>query len=160
MPESSKTAANPARSYPPAEGQTGRALVDVPIQSEGDIVVARRTVRAAAEKLGFGVTDITRIVTGASELARNIFRYACPGVMRVRQLTQNVRVGLELEFEDHGPGIPNWEEGVREGFARTTGRGLGLGLRGTKRIMDEMQIRTEIGKGTTIIVRKWRPDGT
>src|SRR5436309_1286709 len=110
--------------------------VEVPIQCESDIVVARRTVREAAGQLGFGTTDTTRIVTGASELARNIFRYACPGVMRLRQVENSGRVGLELQFEDHGPGIADVERGLREGFA--VSGGLGLGLRGTKRIMDEM----------------------
>jgi len=136
------------------EGETFGPTVEVAIQCEGDIVVARRAVREAADRLGFGITDTTRIVTGASELARNIFRYACPGVMRFRQVDRNGQRGLELEFEDHGPGIANCEQGLVEGFARSGG--LGLGLRGTKRIMDEMQIQTEIGKGTTVIVRKWR----
>src|SRR5437762_3408617 len=145
----------PVVAPPSGEGGTFGPTVEVPIKCEGDIVVARRAVREAADRLGFGMTDTTRIVTGASELARNIFRYACPGVMRLRQVDRNGQRGLELEFEDHGPGIANLEEGMVEGFARSGG--LGLGLRGTKRIMDEMQIQTEIGKGTTVIVRKWRP---
>ena len=144
----------PALPRPAGEGETFGPTVEVPIKCEGDIVAARRAVREAAERLGFGMTDITRIVTGASELARNIFRYACPGVMRLRQVDRNTSKGLELEFQDHGPGIANVEEGMVDGFARSGG--LGLGLRGTKRIMDEMQIQTEIGEGTTIILRKWR----
>src|ERR1051325_7182959 len=139
----------------PGESDPFGPAVEVAIQSEKDIVVARRAVRDAADRLGFGMTDMTRIVTGASELARNIFRYARPGVMRLRAVDRNGRRGLELEFQDHGPGIANCEQGMVEGFARSGG--LGLGLRGTKRLMDEMQIQTEIGKGTTVIVRKWRP---
>jgi len=107
---------------------------EVAIQCEGDIVAARRAVREAAAQLGFGVTDTTRLITGASELARNIFRYACPGMMRVRSLERAGQIGLEMEFKDNGPGIPNVEQGLSEGFA--TPGGLGLGLRGTKRIMD------------------------
>jgi serine/threonine-protein kinase RsbT len=144
---------NPTPAIPEAETL---AAIEVSIQSEGDIVVARRAVREAAGKMGFGTTDTTRIVTGASELARNIYRYACPGVMRLRPVDLNGRVGLELQFEDHGPGIPDVDRGLREGFANTGG--LGLGLRGTKRLMDEMQIESDIGKGTTITVRKWRPN--
>ena len=128
--------------------------LEVPIQTEADIVVARRAVREAAAQWGFGTTDTTRLVTGASELARNIFRYACPGVMRLRKLEEGGRIGIELQFEDHGPGIPNVEEGLREGFP--TRGGLGLGIRGTKRLMDEMEIQTKAGQGTIITVRKWR----
>jgi serine/threonine-protein kinase RsbT len=127
---------------------------EVPIQKEADIVLARRAVREAASRLGFGATDTTRIVTAASELARNVFRYACPGVMRLHQLDDGDRSGLELQFEDHGPGIANAERGLREGFP--TSGGLGLGLRGAKRLMDEMDVRTEMGKGTLVTVRKWR----
>ena len=146
---------NPTLTGAVGEVETFGPTVEVAIQCEGDIVVVRRAVREAADRLGFGMTDTTRIVTGASELARNIFRYARPGVMRFRRVDRNGRRGLELEFEDHGPGIVDCEQSMVEGFARSGG--LGLGLRGTKRIMDEMQIQTEIGKGTTVIVRKWQP---
>jgi serine/threonine-protein kinase RsbT len=126
----------------------------VPIRDEGDIVAARRAVRDAAKKLGFGITDTTRIVTAASELARNIHRYARSGVMRGGRLDSEGRVGIELHFEDQGPGIANVELGLLNGFPKSGG--LGIGLRGTKRLMDEMEIRTEPGRGTAITIRKWR----
>ncbi len=126
---------------------------EIRIASEGDIVLARRLVRDAATALGFGITDVARIVTASSELNRNSFRYAGSGVMRWRRLSRNARVGLELVFEDNGPGIPDVERALERGF--TTSNGLGLGLPGAKRLMDEMVVQSETGKGTTIQVRKW-----
>lgn len=127
---------------------------NVAIRSESDIVTARRAVRDLATGLCFGVTDVTRIITAASELARNAFLYAGAGIMRWSTLEQNgSAVGLELTFEDHGPGIPDLELAMKPGYG--TGPGLGLGLPGTKRLMDEMEIRSEVNKGTTVTVRKW-----
>ena len=123
------------------------------VQSEGDIVMARKAVRGAATALGFGITDVTRIVTAASELTRNIYQYAKAGIVRWRTLQQDGRVGLELVFEDQGPGIPDLDQAMEPGF--TTGRGLGMGLPGARRLMDEMTVQTEVGKGTTVQVRKW-----
>lgn len=124
------------------------------IQGESDIVVTRQAVRDAAATLGFGMTDITQIVTVASELARNIFRYAGKGRMLWRAMSRENAVGIELSFQDEGPGIPDVEQALQEGF--TTGGGLGLGLHGTKRMMDEIEIHSTVGKGTTVTVRKWR----
>jgi len=126
---------------------------NVPIQSENDIIAARRAVRDLAARLSFGITDVTRIVTASSELARNIFLYAGAGVMWWSISDRNGAVGLELTFEDHGPGIPDVELAMKPGYG--TSRGLGFGLPGTKRLMDEMEVRTEVGKGTTVTVRKW-----
>jgi serine/threonine-protein kinase RsbT len=123
------------------------------IGSESDIVAARKVVRTAATELGFGITDVTRIVTAASELTRNIYHYARSGVMRWRAISQDARVGLELTFEDHGPGIPDVTKAMEAGF--TTSKGLGLGLPGAKRLMDEMTVQSQVGKGTTVEVRKW-----
>ncbi len=125
----------------------------VAIRVEGDVVVARRTVRDAATRMGFGITDTTRIVTAASELARNIIKYAREGEMFVRTIEQN-GPGLELEFSDHGPGIPDVDQAMAEGYS-TTG-GLGMGLPGARRLMDEMRIRSTVGQGTCVVVRKWR----
>lgn len=127
---------------------------EVAITCEGDIVTARKVVREAATALGFGVTDVTRIVTAASELARNVFRYAGSGTMRCRGLDDPENIGLELVFADQGPGIANVEQAMEPGFS--TSGGLGLGLPGAKRLMDELHILTEAGKGTTVTVRKWR----
>ncbi len=123
------------------------------ITSENDIVMARKVVRDAATALGFGITDVTRIVTAASELTRNIYHYAKSGVMHWRSLNQDARVGLELTFEDSGPGIVDLEKAMEMGFS--TGKGLGMGLPGVKRLMDELVIESTVGKGTTVVVRKW-----
>lgn len=123
------------------------------IESENDIVMARKVVRNAATALGFGITDVTRIVTAASELTRNIYHYAKSGVMHWRALNQGAKVGLELTFEDRGPGIPDIDKAMEMGFS--TGKGLGMGLPGSKRLMDEMTIESTVGKGTTVVVRKW-----
>jgi serine/threonine-protein kinase RsbT len=123
------------------------------IKSESDIVMARKVVRDAATALGFGLTDVTRIVTAASELTRNIYHYAKSGVMHLRSLNQGVLVGLELTFADNGPGIPDIGKAMEMGFS--TGKGLGMGLPGSKRLMDELTIESTVGKGTTVVVRKW-----
>lgn len=126
----------------------------VVIDDESDIIIVRKTVREAAVKLDFGLTDVTRIVTAASELARNVFLYAGSGVMKWRALGASNVTGMELTFEDHGPGIADLEQVMQDGY--TTSRGLGLGLPGTKRLMDEMEITSRIGEGTTVVVKKWR----
>jgi len=123
------------------------------ITSESDIVMARKVVRDVATALGFGIADVTRIVTAASELTRNIYHYAKSGIVRWRSLNQAAKVGLELTFEDSGPGIPDVEKAMEMGFS--TGKGLGMGLPGSKRLMDELTIESTVGKGTTVVVRKW-----
>jgi serine/threonine-protein kinase RsbT len=123
------------------------------VEAEGDIVTVRRTVRDAAKEIGFGVTDVTRIVTAASELTRNIYLYAGSGEVRWQALNAGRKRGIELIFADQGPGIEDLELAMEEGY--TTSGGLGLGLPGAKRLMDEMEIETELGRGTTVTVRKW-----
>ena len=125
----------------------------VTINTENDIIIARQTARDLAKKLGFDITDVTRIVTAASELARNIHTYAGKGIMRWRIFDSELKLCLELIFEDNGPGIPNIDLAMEEGYA--TKDGLGLGLPGTKRLMDEMEIESEINKGTKVTIRKW-----
>jgi serine/threonine-protein kinase RsbT len=127
---------------------------EMPIRSESDIVATRRMVRAVVQELGFGITDVTRIVTATSELARNIVLYAGSGSIRWRELVKSGSVGVELTLEDTGPGIASIEEAMQAGY--TTSGGLGLGLPGTQRLMDEFEIASEVGKGTRITVRKWR----
>ena len=125
----------------------------VNIETESDIVTVRKTARVAAQKLGFGVTDVTRIVTAASELARNIFKFAGKGVMTLTASTSNGKKKITLVFEDSGPGISDIEQAMQENF--TTGKGLGLGLPGTKRLMDEMEIICPPLRGTKVTVSKW-----
>jgi serine/threonine-protein kinase RsbT len=127
---------------------------EVAINAEGDIVAARRTVRGLAMEMGFGLTDVTRIVTAASELARNIFKYGGGGVMRWRHVEKAGRPGIELKFIDHGPGIADIDLALQEGYS--TGRGLGLGLPAARRLMDEMDIQSSVGTGTEITLKKWR----
>ncbi len=126
----------------------------VPIHVEGDVVVARRAVRDAANRLGFGNTDTTRIVTAASELARNIVKYAGTGTLLIRVIQQDSRTGLELVFADRGPGIANIDQAMAEGYS--TAGGLGMGLPGARRLMDDMQVQSKVGEGTCVVVRKWR----
>jgi serine/threonine-protein kinase RsbT len=127
---------------------------EIPIKAENDIVAARRTVREAATLAGFTPTDVTRIVTAASELARNVFKYAGEGVMRWNLVNAANRAGIELQFIDRGPGIADVNLAMEGGYS--TGGGLGLGLPGAKRLADELEIETAVGKGTTVTLRKWR----
>jgi serine/threonine-protein kinase RsbT len=126
---------------------------EMTIRSEGDIVLVRRTAREAAAKVGFSPTDITRIVTATSELARNIFKYAGEGTMRWRSINSGDRCGIELEFADRGPGIADVELAMQEGY--TTSGGLGMGLPGAKRLVDELEIHSMPGQGTTVTLKKW-----
>lgn len=123
------------------------------IKDENDIVFARRTVREAAIQLGFRQTDVTRIVTAVSELARNVFKYAGEGVMHWRRIEGDSRIGLELRFVDRGPGIQDIDLAMQDGFS--TSGGLGMGLPGARRLMDDLQIESAPGQGTVVIVRKW-----
>ncbi len=127
-------------------------LVEIPIETEYDIVTTRRIVREAATNAGFGITDITRIVTAASELARNIHLYARSGTVSCRTIIGH-RTGLEVVFADHGPGIADVDQAMVPGY--TSGNGLGMGLPGAKRLMDEMDVRSSPGDGTTVVIRKW-----
>lgn len=127
---------------------------ELQIRTESDIVAARRTVRDVATRLGFAPTEVTRVVTAASELARNVFKYAGEGVMRWRSVQRNSGSGIEVQFADQGPGIDDVNRAMEEGFS--TGGGLGMGLPGAKRLVDELDIQTICGKGTTVTLKKWR----
>jgi len=129
----------------------GKAAV---IRSDLDIVIARTLARDTAKMLGFGAIDQARIATAVSELARNIFLYAGTGTVTVREIERPGRKGLEVICEDQGPGIANIDLVMRDGYS--TSRGMGMGLPGAKRLMDEFDIRSQEGAGTTIICRKWR----
>ena len=133
---------------------SGSGEGEMVIANENDIVMARKAVRDVTTGMGFGVTDVTRIVTAASELTRNIYLYAGNGVMRWRVLDDDeYHHGVELTFEDHGPGIENLEQAMVPGY--TSGKGLGMGLPGSKRLMDEMEVDTALGRGTVVKIRKW-----
>jgi serine/threonine-protein kinase RsbT len=126
---------------------------NVPIKSEPDVVTVRRRVREVSAQLGLSLVDQTKIITAASELARNTIIYGGGGTMQVQTLN-GPRVGLRLTFEDHGPGIPDVELALRDGF--TTGSGLGLGLGGSKRLVNEFDIVSRLGEGTRITITRWK----
>jgi serine/threonine-protein kinase RsbT len=127
---------------------------EIIIEDDGHIVTVRKTIRDTATRLGFGLTDVTRIVTAGSELARNVYTYAGNGVMRWSIVENGEKIGIQLIFEDHGPGIANLQQAFEPGYS--TSGGLGMGLPGTRRLMDDMEIQSEVGVGTTVTVRKWR----
>lgn len=126
------------------------------IVAEDDIVRARQQARELARSLGFGLVDQSRVATAVSELTRNVVRYATDGrgEMRLRGLSDAGRVGLEIVVADSGPGIADIDEAMQAGY--TSGRGLGLGLPGARRLMDEMVIESAVGRGTVVTIRKWR----
>ena len=126
------------------------------IAIEDDIVRARQRARELARSLGFGLVDQSRIATAVSELTRNVVRYATDsrGEVRMRALSGGGRVGLEIVVSDEGPGIADIDEAMQAGF--TSGTGLGMGLPGARRLMDEMTINSAHGRGTIVTIRKWR----
>jgi serine/threonine-protein kinase RsbT len=125
----------------------------LPVVSETDVVTVRRLVRESAAKLGFSLVDQTKFVTAASELARNTLLHGGGGSMELATLN-GPRVGLRLVFEDKGPGIPDIQLALRDGF--TTGSGLGLGLGGAKRLVNEFEVLSKVGEGTKITVTRWK----
>ncbi len=126
----------------------------VPIRTTEDIVRIRQVVRSKAAEAGLGLVDQTKIVTAASELARNTLDYGGGGEMRIRPLVAGGRRGLQLTFQDNGPGIADIEQAMRDGF--TSGTGLGLGLGGAKRLSNEFHIESAPGKGTRVIITRWK----
>lgn len=124
------------------------------IQSSADVVLVRQAVRRVAVEIGFGLVDQTKIVTAASELARNTLDYGKGGTTRLETLQEEGRRGIRLIFEDHGPGIPNIELALKDGF--TTGKGLGMGLSGARRLADEFEIESVVGEGTRVTIVRWR----
>ena len=125
-----------------------------PIRSGEDVVRVRQAVRERAVRLGFSLIEQTKIVTAASELARNTLEHGGGGSVEIRDANLGVRRGLELTFRDTGPGIPDISKALRDGF--TTGGGLGLGLGGAKRLMSDLEIQSEVGKGTVIRAVRWK----
>lgn len=119
-----------------------------------DVVHVRQTVRAWMVEEGFGLVDQTKMVTAASELARNAVDYGGGGVARLEQLLEGSRAGLRITFTDHGPGIPDLELALTDGY--TTGIGLGLGLGGSRRLVNEFAIKSSPGQGTVVTVTRWR----
>lgn len=126
---------------------------EIPISSNKDILQTRKLIREAATEIGFNVSDITRIVTAASELARNIYKYAGSGTVYYQTIKSGPQQGIQIVFEDQGPGIPDVETYLQEGFS--TDKGLGMGLPGARKLMDDMEVDSRVNKGTRITVVKW-----
>jgi len=129
--------------------------IRVPIDSDADIVAARQRGRALAAELGFSSGDLTLIATAISEVARNIVAYAKRGEILLSPTNQGSKQGIVVVARDEGPGIPNIALAMRDGYS--TSRGLGLGLPGARRLMDEFDIVSQVGEGTTIVMKKWAP---
>jgi serine/threonine-protein kinase RsbT len=130
------------------------AEIRVAVHSDQDIVLARQKGRALAIELGFSAVDATFIATAISELARNIVAYARKGEITLGVVRGSRRTGITVVASDDGPGIPDVRQAMRDGFS--TSGSLGLGLPGVQRLMDEFEITSRPGKGTTVTVKKWR----
>jgi serine/threonine-protein kinase RsbT len=126
----------------------------MPVQSREDVVMVRQAVRKWAIEAGFSLVDQTKLVTAASELARNAVIYGGGGTVRLEHVETFGRRGVRLTFEDNGPGIADVGQAMQDGF--TTGAGLGLGLSGAKRLSNEFEIQSRLGEGTTVSITRWR----
>lgn len=126
----------------------------LPLRTEQDVVRARQAVRKLAQELGFSLVDQTKVVTATSELARNTVVYGFGGTMGCEVLSVGTRTGLRLHFVDQGPGIENVNLALTDGW--TSGSGMGLGLSGAKRLMNEFEIESSPGTGTRVTVARWK----
>jgi serine/threonine-protein kinase RsbT len=127
--------------------------IRIPIASDLDLVAARQAGRQLAREVGFSSTDQTLIATAISEVARNIMQHATAGEVVLSRVREPGRQGVVVVAKDTGPGIPDLELALREGY--TTGGGLGLGLPGARRLMEDFELRSEVGKGTIVVMKKW-----
>ena len=126
----------------------------LPLQTDNDVVRARQMVRGLSIELGFGLVDITKIVTASSELARNAVLHGGGGTVTMEAIEDGSRRGVRLVFEDQGRGIPDIARAMQDGF--TTGSGMGLGLGGSRRLMHDFDIQSEAGKGTRVTTVRWK----
>ena len=126
----------------------------LPLEAPEDVVRARQMVRDWAIQIGFSLVEQTKIVTAASELARTVLHHAQGGEMKIEALNDHLRRGLRLTFEDRGPGIPDLELAMKDGY--TSGGGLGLGLGGAKRLSSEFEIASRPGEGTRVMIVRWK----
>jgi serine/threonine-protein kinase RsbT len=124
------------------------------LRGEHDIVRARQAVRQAAQELSFGIVDQTKIITAASELARNTVVHGGGGKMVIEVVGDGIRNGLRLSFADEGPGIPDLNLAMTDGW--TSGKGLGLGLTGAKRLANEFSVESAVGHGTRVTITRWK----
>lgn len=126
----------------------------VDLRTSNDVVRARRLVRTVATELGFSLVEQTKLVTAASELARNTIDHGKGGGMTLELLDEGARRGIRLRFQDKGPGIPDIERALTDGY--TSGNGMGLGLGGARRLVSEFEIDTRVGEGTRVTVVRWK----
>jgi serine/threonine-protein kinase RsbT len=124
------------------------------VSSEMDMISARQMVRKRATDLAFSLIDQTKLVTATSELARNMIHYGGGGIMTVETVEKGGRRGVRITFEDEGPGIPDVEKALQDGYS--TGAGLGLGLGGSRRLANEFEIQSQPGKGTKVVIARWK----
>ncbi|CAM5433571.1 anti-sigma regulatory factor [Streptomyces spiroverticillatus] len=129
------------------------AVETIPITTSGDVVKARQAVRTLAQRTGLSLVNQTKLVTAASELGRNTLMYGGGGRARIAVVTQGGRTGVWARFEDEGPGIPDLDLALTDGW--TSGSGMGLGLSGARRLVDDFELESAPGKGTTVSVVKW-----
>jgi serine/threonine-protein kinase RsbT len=129
---------------------------EIRIDKEADIVAVRQRVRELLKEYRFDQFEVAALTTAASELSRNVWVHAGKGIARIDVLHSGRKVGLELEFVDHGPGIADLNRALAGGFS--TSKSLGLGLSGTRRLVDDFNIDTEKGRGTKIVIRKWKKE--
>ena len=126
----------------------------LPLRSSEDIAIVRQAVRVMASEIGFGLVDQTKIVTATSELGRNTVQHGLGGTAHIQMLNDGPRKGVRITFEDSGPGIPDIELAMRDGYS--TGGGMGLGLSGSKRLSNEFAIESEVGRGTRVTIARWK----
>ena len=126
----------------------------LPVSDESDLVKVRQAVRAATVEIKCSLVDQTKVVTAASELARNLLIYGGGGEVRIDMLTEGMRRGVRVVFEDHGPGIADVEQALKDGF--TSGTGMGLGLGGARRLVPDFHIVSAAGQGTRVTITKWK----
>jgi serine/threonine-protein kinase RsbT len=138
----------------PAIADPVRPVVRVDIVENEDVVAVRRCAREQSHRAGFSLLETTKIVTAASELARNALEHGGGGHAEIEVCTDGVRRGVRMRFIDSGPGIPDIEQAMRDGY--TTGKGLGLGLGGSRRLVSEFEIETAPGRGTKVTVVRWK----
>lgn len=133
---------------------TGRDLSTLRLLSDQDVAVSRQLVRRLSMEVGFSLVDQTKLVTATSELARNTVKYGGGGEMRAERVQRDKEIGLRVTFSDRGPGIPDVEQAMIDGWS--TGAGLGLGLSGARRLVNEFEIESRVGQGTRVTITRWR----
>jgi serine/threonine-protein kinase RsbT len=138
----------------PAIADPTRPVVRVDIVENEDVVVVRQRAREQAHRAGFSLLETTKVVTAASELARNALEHGGGGYAELEVCTDGIRRGVRMRFVDTGPGIPDVEQALRDGY--TTGKGLGLGLGGSRRLVSEFEIDSVVGRGTKVTVVRWK----